>query len=81
MDSYIVRVYRRSTSTSGEEVAGLVEEVGTDQRRSFQTISGLVTTIRQLIGRHPLDQSNVSELYSENAGVNAKSEGQVRIVK
>jgi len=81
MDSYIVRVYRRSTSTSGEEVAGLVEEVGTDQRRSFQTITGLVTTIRQLIGRDPLDQSNVSELYSENAGVNAKSEGQVRIVK
>ena len=81
MDSYIVRVYRRSTSTSGEEVAGLVEEVGTEQRRSFHTITGLVTTIRQLIGRNELGQSNVRELCSESVGVEAKPEGQVRIVK
>lgn len=85
MDSYIVRVYRRSTSTSGEEVAGLVEEVGTDQRRSFQTITGLVATIRQLIGRDEPGQSNVRDLYSEHypegAGAEARPEGQVRIVK
>lgn len=81
MDSYIVRVYRRSTSTSGDEVAGLIEEVGTDQRRSFQTISGLVTTIRQVIGRDNLDQSNVCELYPENAGVDVKLKGQVLTIK
>jgi hypothetical protein len=73
MDSYIVRVYRRSKSKSGEEVAGLVEEVGTNQRRSFQTISGLVTTLRQLIGRDELHQADVHELYSENTGVGKES--------
>ena len=85
MDSYIVRVYRRSKSTSGEEVAGLVEEIGTEQKRSFQTITGLLTTIRQLVGRDEPGQSNVRELYSElypeGAGEDARPEGQVRIVK
>ena len=81
MDSYIVRVYRRSTSTSGEEVAGLVEEVGTNQRQSFQTIAGLVTTIRQLIGRDNLVQSNVCELYPDKSGVDVKQEGRVLTLK
>jgi hypothetical protein len=72
MDSYIVRVYRRSINKSGEEVAGLVEEVGTDQRRSFQTFSGLVTTLRQLVGRDELHQADVRELYPENTGVETK---------
>lgn len=81
MDSYIVRVYRRSTSTSGEEVAGLVEEVGTEQKRSFQTITGLLTTIRQLVGRDEPGQLNVRELYPEVAGSEARPEGHVRIVK
>ena len=81
MDSYIVRVYRRSRGTSGEEVAGLVEEVGTDQRRPFHTVTGLVTTIRQLIGRDESGESNVRELHSESGGVEAKREGQVWVVK
>ena len=81
MDSYIVRVYRRSPGTSGDKVAGLIEEVGTDQSRSFQTISGLVTTIRQLIGRDNLEQSNVCELYPENAGVNVKRKGQMLTIE
>lgn len=81
MDSYIVRVYRRSTGTSGEEVAGLVEEVGTEQRRSFQTISGLVTTIRQLIGRDELGRLNVRELYPESAEVETKPEDRVLTIK
>ena len=81
MDSYIVRVYRRSKSKSGEEVAGLVEEVGTDQRRSFQTISGLVTTIRQLIGRDELHQADVLELYPENAEVETESKRQALTAK
>ena len=81
MDSYIVRVYRRSTGTSGEEVAGLVEEVGTEQRRSFQTISGLVTTIRQLIGRDELGRLNVRELYPESAEVETKPEDLMLTIK
>ena len=81
MDSYIVRVYRRSKSKSGEEVAGLVEEVGTDQRRSFQTISGLVTTIRQLIGRDEFHQADVHELYPEDAGVGTESKRQALTAK
>ena len=63
MNSYIVRVYRRGESKSGEEVAGLVEEVGTDQTQSFQTISGLLTTLRKLIGRDDFYQSNVCDLH------------------
>lgn len=81
MDSYIVRIYRRSKGRSGEEVAGLVEEVGTDQRLSFQTISGLVTTIRQLIGRDNLEQTNVCELYPENTGAEDKQKDQVLRLK
>jgi ribosomal protein L19 len=62
MDSYIVRVYRRGHGSSGDEVAGMVEEVGSDQRTSFQTFSGLVTTIRQVVGRDASQHSNVCDL-------------------
>jgi len=62
MDSYIVRVYRRESGSSGDEVAGLVEEVGTDQRTPFQTFSGLVTTIRQVVGRDTSHRLNVCDL-------------------
>ena len=64
MDSYIVRVYRRGTGNSIEEVAGIVEEVGTSQRKSFQTVVGLITTIRQLIGRCNTEKADVHELHS-----------------
>jgi ribosomal protein L19 len=67
MDSYIVRVYRREHGASGDEVAGLVEEVGTDQRKSFQTFSGLVTTIRQVVGRDTSQHSNVCDLNPDMA--------------
>ncbi len=62
MDSYIVRVYRRERGASGDEVAGLVEEVGTDQRTNFQSFSGLVTTIRRLVGRDTSQYTNVCDL-------------------
>ena len=64
MDSYIVRVYRRGTGSSSEEIAGLVEEVGTNQRRSFQTVLGLITTIREVIGRGNTEKTNVHKLQS-----------------
>ncbi len=69
MDSYIVRVYRRHHGSSGDEVAGLIEEVGTDQKISFQTTSSLVTSIRKVIGRDKPHQADVRELFPENAKV------------
>ena len=71
MDSYIVRIYRRGESKSGKEIAGLVEEVGTDQRRPFQSIAGLVTTLRTLVGREESLQADVRVLYPDNTVVKA----------
>ena len=65
MDSYIVRVYRRGTGSSGEEIAGLVEDVGTNQRKSFQTVLGLMTTIREIVGRCNTEQADVHKLHSD----------------
>ena len=50
MDSYIVRINRKSRGRQGEDVAGLVEEVGTDKKLSFQTFFGLVSAIKQVVG-------------------------------
>ena len=44
MESYIVRVYRRG-QIDPDEVAGLVETVGTDEKRPFKSFSGLVSAI------------------------------------
>ena len=63
MDSYIVRVYRRGKGDSNEEVAGLVEEVGTNRRKSFNTLVGLITTIRQLVGRSNAEVADVHDLH------------------
>lgn len=49
MESYVVRVYRRDRNDP-DEVAGLVETVGTDGRKAFQSFSGLVTAIRHALG-------------------------------
>ena len=71
MDSYIVRIYRRGKGKSSEEVAGLVEEVGTNRRKSFKTLVGLITTIRQVIGRCDTEEVDVHELHSDkDAAVN-----------
>jgi hypothetical protein len=71
MDSYIVRIYRRGSGGSSEDVAGLIEEVGTSQRKPFQTVSGMITTIRQVIGRCDSEHAEVHELHSgKDAAVN-----------
>jgi hypothetical protein len=49
MESYIVRIYRRFHNNAGD-VAGLVETVGTDEKKAFQSFSGLVAAIRNAIG-------------------------------
>jgi hypothetical protein len=47
MESYIVRIYRRGHNDS-DEIAGLVETVGTDEKRAFKSFSGLVAARRAL---------------------------------
>lgn len=64
MDSYIVRVYRRGADKTGEEIAGLVEEVGSEQSKAFQTLSGLITTIQEVVGRNETDVSDIHEMPS-----------------
>jgi hypothetical protein len=49
MESYIVRIYRRFHNSQGD-VAGLVETVGSDEKKAFQSFSGLITAIRHAIG-------------------------------
>jgi len=66
MDSYIVRVYRRNHVESGDEVAGLVEEVGTDRKKAFQSFSGLVTTIREVVGKGAPGKGDVVDLQRNN---------------
>ena len=65
MDSYIVRVYRRGSDEAGEEITGLVEEVGSEQKKVFQTLSGLITTIRQLVGQNEVDLTYLHETQSD----------------
>ena len=48
MESFIVRVYRRSR-TKPREIAGLVETVGTDEKRAFQTFAGLITALKHAV--------------------------------
>ncbi len=48
METLIIRVYRRST-TKPEEIAGLVETVGTDEKRAFQSFPGLITALKQAV--------------------------------
>jgi len=64
MDSYIVRIYRRGADKAGEEIAGLVEEVGSEQSKAFQTLSGLITTIQEVVGRNETDVSDIHEISS-----------------
>jgi len=65
MDSYIVRVYRRGSDEAGEEITGVVEEVGSEQKKVFQTLSGLITTIRQLVGQNEADLTYLHEIQSD----------------
>lgn len=48
MESFIVRIYRRSP-TKPEEIAGLVETVGTDEKSAFQSFSGLITVLEHAV--------------------------------
>ena len=62
MESFIVRVYRRSRTTPGE-IAGLVETVGTDQRRAFQSFAGLITVLQNAV----LHRSDARDKVNDHA--------------
>ena len=46
MESFIVRIYRRSHTKPGE-IAGLVETVGSDEKKAFQSFAGLITALKE----------------------------------
>jgi len=71
MESFIVRVYRRSRTKPGE-VAGLVESVGTDEKRAFQSFTGLISVLKNAILRG--DTSPVNSV--ERAGYSAPDKKQ-----
>ncbi|MGD8618973.1 MAG: hypothetical protein PVH54_07250 [Gammaproteobacteria bacterium] len=48
MDSYIVRIYRRSQGDS-DELAGLVETVGTSERLAFRNFSELASVLHRML--------------------------------
>jgi hypothetical protein len=50
MESFIVRIYRRSRTKSGE-IAGLVETVGSDEKKAFQSFAGLITALKHVVLR------------------------------
>ena len=65
MDSYIVRIYRRGR-TKSDEISGLVEQVGSSQPRPFQSLRGLITILRQLIGGEDIVAKNVTSLAPDD---------------
>jgi hypothetical protein len=52
VESYIVRIYRRDAGRS-TRVHGIVEQVGTDSRRSFRSMHELVAALGTAQGPHP----------------------------
>ena len=73
MESFIVRVYRRSRTKPGE-IAGLVETVGTDEKRAFQTFAGLISALKRAVmcveanAANPTTQLNYSPQDKKQAG-------------
>lgn len=60
MESFIVRVYRRSRTKPGE-IAGLVETVGTDDKKAFQSFAGLISVLKNSILRGGATAMNTVE--------------------
>lgn len=66
MESFIVRVYRRGSSKPGE-IAGIVEAVGTDEKKSFQSYAGLITALKHTVMHGETQGTNSVELASYTA--------------
>lgn len=66
MESFIVRIYRRSRSKPGE-VAGLIETVGSDEKRAFQSFTGLITALKHAVFRGEFKTADFVEPASHHA--------------
>jgi hypothetical protein len=73
MESFIVRVYRRSR-TKPAEIAGLVETVGSDEKRAFQSFAGLITALKHAVLRgdastvNPIERGTYTPTDKKQAG-------------
>jgi hypothetical protein len=67
MDSYIVRVYRRGKDNP-DEISGLVETVGNSQRKSFDTLKGLMTVLRQVVSSEGKFSASITSLNRVKGG-------------
>ena len=56
MQSYVVRVYRRN-SYNKDEVAGIIEAVGTQNQNSFLNLSELQESLKNLIESDDTEES------------------------
>jgi hypothetical protein len=65
MESFIVRIYRRSRSKPGE-VAGLIETVGSDEKRAFQSFAGLITALKHAVFRGETKTADFVELANHH---------------
>lgn len=63
MESFIVRVYRRSHTKPGD-IAGLVETVGSAEKKAFQSFAGLITALKYGVMRGESPVVNPVELAS-----------------
>ncbi len=63
IESFIVRVYRRSRTKPGE-MAGSVETVGSDDKKAFQSVAGLITALKRMVWHGEANAVNLVELDS-----------------
>ena len=57
MESFIVRIYHRS-HTKPEDIAGLVETVGAEEKHVFQSFSTLISVLRNVVLRQENNPEN-----------------------
>jgi hypothetical protein len=68
MDSYIVRIYRKGEGDHPDELAGLVETVGTSERLSFRNFPELTSVLRHMLEHDGAD----TVVNLQQTGIEAK---------
>jgi hypothetical protein len=69
MESYIVRIYRKAQGEP-DELAGLVETVGTSERLSFRTFPELTSVLRRMLRQ----DDGVAVVNTEQTGTDGGAE-------
>ena len=67
MESYIVRIYRKNQGRA-DEVAGLVETVGSSERLSFRTFPELTSVLHRMLKR----DDEVAVVNAEKTGAEVR---------